>query len=98
VSSLVRQLARHDFASLLVDTQMELAIVPALWWFTQLANVHCETAAVDQDVQRHLRLILVEENLTQLLLAPQDRGVIGHLIVQLQQSEQRTQHSFGLPR
>ena len=47
-----RQLAGDDFASLLVDTQMELAIVPAIWCSAQLAGVGSETAAVDQDVQR----------------------------------------------
>ena len=47
-----RQLAGDDFATLLVDTQMELAIVPALLCSAQLAGVDSETAAVDQDVQR----------------------------------------------
>ena len=64
-----------------VDTQMELAIVPALWCSAQLAGVDSETAAVDQDVQRRLLLVLVEGDLTQLRLAPRDRGVIGHIIV-----------------
>ena len=76
---------------------MELAIVPALWRSAQLASVDSETAAVDQDVQRRLVLVLVEGDLTQLRLAPRDRGVIGHIIVQLQQSEQRPQQSLALP-
>ena len=62
-------------------TAMELAIVPAIWCSAQLAGVDSETAAVDQDVQRRLLLVLVEGDLTQLRLAPRDRGVIGHIIV-----------------
>ena len=58
------QLAGNDFATLLVDTQMELAIVPAIWCSAQLAGVDSETAAVDQDVQRRLLLVLVEGDLT----------------------------------
>ena len=62
--SFARQLAGDDFATLLVDTQMELAIVPALLCSAQLAGVDSETAAVDQDVQRRLLLDLVEGDLT----------------------------------
>lgn len=50
-------LAGDDFASLLIDTQMELAIVRALWCSARLAGVDSETAAVDQDVQRRLLLV-----------------------------------------
>ena len=93
-----RQLAGDDVASLLLDTQVQLTIVPALWRFAQLANMNRETAAVDQDVERRLLFVLVERDFAQLRLAPGDRRVIGDIMVQIQQSEQRTQQSLTLPR
>ena len=62
-------------------TYLYLCTKAALWCSAQLAGVDSETAAVDQDVQRRLLLVLVEGDLTQLRLAPRNRGVIGHIIV-----------------
>ena len=47
-------IAGDDLASLFVDAQMELAIVPALRWSAQLPDVNGQAAAVDQDVNRGL--------------------------------------------
>ena len=51
-------------ASSACSSSSTLAIVPALWCSAQLAGVDSETAAVDQDVQRRLLLVLVEGDLT----------------------------------
>ena len=90
------QFAGDDFASLFVDAQMDLAVVPALWWRAQLPDMNRQAAAVDQDVDRRLACTLVEGDLAQLRLTPRDRGVIGHIVVELQKLEQRTKESLGL--
>ena len=90
------QFAGDDFASLFVDTKMELAIVPVLWWPAQLPDMNRQAAAVDQNVDRPLFMALVQRHFAELRLTPRDRGVIGHIVVELQKLEQRTKGSLGL--
>jgi len=90
------QFAGDDFTSQFVHTKMELAVVPALWWPAQLPDMNRQAAAVDQDVHRRLACALVERDRAQLRLTPRDRGVIGNVMVQTQQRQERAQKAFGL--
>ena len=64
------QFTGDDFASLFVNTQMELAVVPVLWWRAQLPDMNRQAAAVDQDVDRPLFMALVQRHFAELGLAP----------------------------
>jgi hypothetical protein len=76
---------------------MEFTIVPALWRFAQLTNMNSKTTAIDQDMEWRFLLVFVERDVAQLRLASRDRCVIGDIIVQIQQSKQRTDKPLGLP-
>ena len=82
---LARQFASYHFASPLVHTQMELAIVPAFWRIAQLADVNRKTTAVDQDVDWCRGISPVEEHFPQFGLASRYCRVVRHIIVQVQQ-------------
>ena len=60
-------------------------------------NLNGETTTVDEDVDGLRGSRLVEGDLPEPRLAPRDRRVVGNVVVQAEECEQRTHEPFGLP-
>ncbi len=62
-----------------------------------LADVHCKTAAVDAEVDGLHGSPLGGSTLPQPRLAPRGRAVVGHVVVQSQERQQRAQDALSRP-
>ncbi len=75
-----------------------LAGVPGVRRRAPLADVHCKTAAVDAEVDGRHGSPLGGSHRPQPRLAPRDRAVVGHVVVQSQERQQRAQDALSRPR
>ncbi len=74
-----------------------LAGVPGVRRRAPLADVHCKTAAVDAEVDGRHGSPLGGSHRPQPRLAPRDRAVVGHVVVQSQERQQRAQDALSRP-
>ncbi len=92
-----RELAGDHGTGVLIHSEVPLAGVPGLRRSAPLADVHCKTAAVDAEVDGLHGSPLVGSTLPQPRLAPRDRAVVGHVVVQSQERQQRAQDALSRP-
>ena len=75
---------------------MQLAVVPLFGRFAHLDHMDFETTAVNENVNRLVAMAGDKRHLTQPCPAPGDRRVVGDIVCELEQSEQRFEKTLRL--